>query len=1511
MELGFGTLPERVAAGSPGTSTVTLTDDDARGVTVSETELTIAEGESGSYTVVLGSEPTEAVTVLLGVPPEAALTVAPSGLQLVFTPQNWSLPQGVTVTAASDADAVAPPAVTLTHTVAGGDYAAEAASPVTVRVTERTVPVLTLGPSTAEVSESAGTQVLVVSQSVASSETVTVDYSTSDGTAASGSDYTAASGTLTFEPGASLTQVLQVPILADALNEDDETFMVELGAAEHATVSPSSASAVTITDDDALPEVSLPSGFVFADEDDGGLDVEVSLSAASGREVRVNYATADSNTSSYRATAGEDYVAVGGTLTFAAGERAKAFRVSITDDTVDEELFEEFDLRLSDPLNAALGRSTQQSRIYDNDEKPVVSLSPAPSTSVDEGGGVTFTMGLSSVSARPVNVTYETSDGTAAAPDDYSGASGRVNVLIPAGEMSRTFLVSTTEDALDEAAETFMVRIRPNIQLDDHSTLGGADRATVTIDDNDDPPVLRVAGVEAREDAGPLVFTVTMPASGKTVTVGYAVSAGTATPGSDYTGVSSGTLTFSAGTTEQTVSVPLLDDDWHEPDETLTLRLMDPINAELGVNEATGTIREDETEPVLTLGLNPSSIDESGGISTVTAALSGKSSEAVVVLVTAAPDSPAVASDIVQSGTELTIAAGSTASTGTVTLRAEDNDVDSPDKTVTVGGSVTGGNGVVSAPPSRELTIRDDEALTVGVTGPSTVVEGDAATFPVTVTGGTSTAPVVITCRVAGTATLGDDYAPPAGMLRLAAGVDSGEITIQTLDEMVLDRGETLEVILTGASTSTGALSVSPSSAATMIVDPGAVSVSVTAGSAVTEGSAASFQVQLSGAVGSAVVVGWSTSDGTATAGADYTPVSPTTLTFPAGSTASRTLSVTTLGDTLAENEESFTVTLTGSNLPDGVSVATASATGRIADDEALTVSVSGPSTVVEEGDAATFTVSVAGGASTAPVAVTYTVGGTATAGTDHDAAPSGTLTLGAGDSGGAITIGTLDDMVLDRDETLSVTLTSATTSAGKVTADSSPAEATIVDAGTETVSVSAGGAVTEGSASTFTVELSGAVSSPVTVGWETSDATATAGSDYTVSSGTVTFVAGSAASQTLTVPTLGDTLAESEETFTVTLTGWTLPDGVSLGTATATGRITDDEALTVSVSGPSTVVEGDAATFTVSVAGGASTAPVAVTYTVGGTATVGSDYTAPSGPLMLGAGEASGTISIPTAADAVLDPGERVSVTLSGATTSAGKVTADATPAVTTIADEGTETVSVRSDGAVTEGSSATFTVELSGAVSSPVTVGWETSDGTATAGSDYTAVESGAVTFTADSPASQTITVETLHDMLGEGPETFAVTMTRYGSADRSVAGDPDGDGDDHRRRHVVDGRDAVAATVVGGRRGGSDGGGGDGGAERGGASGGDGGDRGGREEDGPRGRLHAGDAVRSDDCRRGRAREAALHAAADRRQRRRGLGDARGDRDDDGVRADGDGGRVERSPTTTRRRRRCRWS
>ena len=100
-----------------------------------------------------------------------------------------------------------------------------------------------------------------------------------------------------------------------------------------------------------------------------------------------------------------------------------------------------------------------------------------------------------------------------------------------------------------------------------------------------------------------------------------------------------------------------------------------------------------------------------------------------------------------------------------------------------------------------------------------------------------------------------------------------------------------------------------------------------------------------------------------------------------------------------------------------------------------------------------------------------------------------------------------------------------------------------------------------------------------------------------------------------------------------------------------------------------------------VSVAGGTGAVPVAVTYGVSGTAAAGTHYTAPSGSLTLAAGATSGTIAIPTLTDAVLDGGETLVMTLTGASTTTGTVTADAAAAETTISDPGTVTVSLAAD--------------------------------------------------------------------------------------------------------------------------------------------------------------------------------------------------------------------------------------
>ena len=113
----------------------------------------------------------------------------------------------------------------------------------------------------------------------------------------------------------------------------------------------------------------------------------------------------------------------------------------------------------------------------------------------------------------------------------------------------------------------------------------------------------------------------------------------------------------------------------------------------------------------MALVLSSASISETGGVSTVTATLSVRSSEAVTVTVSAAPGTGAIAGDFSLSSTDtLTIAAGQTASTGAVTVTANGNAEDAPDKQVTVSGTASGGNGV-AAPSDVTLTLTDDEAF--------------------------------------------------------------------------------------------------------------------------------------------------------------------------------------------------------------------------------------------------------------------------------------------------------------------------------------------------------------------------------------------------------------------------------------------------------------------------------------------------------------------------------------------------------------------------------------------------------------------------------------------------------------------------------------------------------------------------------------------------------------------------------------------------------------------------------
>ena len=153
---------------------VTIAEDDVPGVKVSETALTLAEGDAGTYTVVLDTEPAAEVTVAVEVPSGTDLTVTPSELR--FTAADWNTAQTVTVTAIQDADAVADLPVTLAHEVSGGDYQGLAAAGVEVTIAEDDVPGVKVSETALTLAEGdAGTYTVVLDTEPAAEVTVAVE----------------------------------------------------------------------------------------------------------------------------------------------------------------------------------------------------------------------------------------------------------------------------------------------------------------------------------------------------------------------------------------------------------------------------------------------------------------------------------------------------------------------------------------------------------------------------------------------------------------------------------------------------------------------------------------------------------------------------------------------------------------------------------------------------------------------------------------------------------------------------------------------------------------------------------------------------------------------------------------------------------------------------------------------------------------------------------------------------------------------------------------------------------------------------------------------------------------------------------------------------------------------------------------------------------------------------------------------------------------------------------------
>ena len=648
------------------------------------------------------------------------------------------------------------------------------------------------------------------------------------------------------------------------------------------------------------------------------------------------------------------------------------------------------------------------------------------------------------------------------------------------------------------------------------------------------------------------------------------------------------------------------------------------------------------------------------------------------------------------------------------------------------------------------------------------VTEGGIAEFTVTLSPAATGAVTVSYATVDGTATAGADYTTTSGMLSFTPGQTTKRVEVQTLEDDEAEETETFTVQLSAPS---GATVADGTGTGTIIDDDGgggSVPRIEIEDAEVTEGGIAEFTVTLSSAATGAVTVSYATVDGTATAGADYTTTSGM-LSFTPGQTTKR-VEVQTLEDDEAEETETFTVQLSA---PSGATVADGTGTGTIIDDDGGGGSV--PRIEIEdaevtEGGIAAFTVTLSS-SSEVPVTVSYeTIDGTATAGADYTTT-SGTLSFTPGQTTKRVEVPTLEDDEAEETETFTVQLSAAS---GATVADGTGTGTIIDDDGgggsvprieIEDAEVTEGG-IGNGllrddrrdGASAFTVTLSSSSEVPVTVSYETIDGTATAGADYTTTSGTLSFTPGQTTKR-VEVPTLEDDEAEETETFTVQLS---TPSGATVADGTGTGTIIDDDGGGGSVPRieieDAEVTEGGIASFEVTLSS-APTRTVTVAYrTVDGTAVAGADYTTTSGMLTFEVnGDRTQRVEVPTLEDDEAEETETFTVQLSAPS---GATVADGTGTGTITDNDEAPTITI-GDARVTEGGTAEFTVTLSSAATGAVTVSYATVDGTATAGADYTTT-SGMLTFEVNGDRTQRVEVPTLEDDEAEETETFTVQLS-----------------------------------------------------------------------------------------------------------------------------------------------------
>ncbi len=760
------------------TATVTIGDDDTRGLSFRRRWADVKEGASETYTVKLRSQPTAAVTVGI-VSNNPDVTVSPTSL--TFNPSGsnlWSRARAVTVSAAQDSDAVDDEA-TLTHTTSGGDYGGTGALSIgrPVSVDDDDTSTTTTGPQLPRISLAGGS---AVTEGAAASFTVNADPAPTARLTVNvevieppGQDFVAGNQegvrTVTLNAGATST-TFTVPTVNDNTDEDDGTLQVFVN--DGTGYSAGQGAVVTVRDDDdPTPRVSFALGTSTVPEAGGTGEVDVVLTApAPSGGLTLRYSVAGTGT----AGSGNDFtIQNSGTVSVAAGTASATISVVINDDSTVENA-ETVILTLAGGAGYTLGSTTVQTlTITDNDGPtlPSASFTSASSSAAESAGTQSLPVDLSSA-APSGGLTLRYSVTGSAVPgsgNDFTiQSSGTVSVA--AGDTSTTISVAINDDGAVENAETVVLTLTGGTGY----TVGAPSVHTLTITDNDGTgqAILSLSGPAGADegDSGTSdkYFTVSLSRAPSrfvswrlcftgTATID-ASGGGTIPANADYQAISGQTpidlsgrspvctdrlFRPSSSLANTDIGVRIKGDTDSESDETViaTLSIDDgPADVVLGTSAATYTIRNDDDISLPTaasFASRSSTAAENAGTRNVRVDLSQAAPSGGLTLSYGVTGTATVGSDftIRNSGT-LRIAAAATSAVIPITI----NDDATREYAETVILTLTGGTGyTLGSRRVHRLTITDNddpdalEMATVSVSDAQGYKACESITFTISV----------------------------------------------------------------------------------------------------------------------------------------------------------------------------------------------------------------------------------------------------------------------------------------------------------------------------------------------------------------------------------------------------------------------------------------------------------------------------------------------------------------------------------------------------------------------------------------------------------------------------------------------------------------------------------------------------------------------------------------------------------------------------------------------------------